>query len=135
MASVALSSASMLNIHLWEALSTAHCFCSFIPIQRLKNTLSVYPMEISTVLSVLPESTTMISSAHFTLSRQSPIFSSSLCVIMVTDIFTLSKTFLRFDLENNPDDRWVFSYLAAMVRQADHDKQGHPEVGLFTQNY
>src|SRR5919106_1653211 len=50
-------------------------------------TVAPFARAISVVASVLPESTTRISSAHATLSIAAPMCAASLSVTMVTDTF------------------------------------------------
>src|SRR5579872_75068 len=80
------SSASSDKIHSQLALSSDEFFCSANPFQGSTNTLAPYDRAMDAVLSVLPESTTMISPAmSLTLSSVRPILASSLRVMMQTE--------------------------------------------------
>src|SRR5882724_8975445 len=81
------SSASRLKIQSLRAWSTANCFWSAKPLQTRDSTRAPAFNAISHVASVEPESTTTISSAHETDWQAARIFSSSLSVIIVAEIF------------------------------------------------
>src|SRR5688572_31335223 len=79
------SSASRFKIQGPAAALLARFFCSRIPGQGLLTTLQPNSRAISSVRSVLPESTITISSAQRTDSRQSRRFFSSFSVMIVTE--------------------------------------------------
>src|SRR5437764_11623641 len=80
------SSASRERIQSQVAFSSAEFFCKANPFHFSMKTLAPYDWARATVLSVLPESTTMTSSAMpFTLSRVRAILASSFKVMMQTE--------------------------------------------------
>src|SRR5262249_2918977 len=80
------SSASKERIQSQVALASAEFFCCANPFQGSEKTLAPRARARDTVASVLPESTTMISSAMpLTLSRVRTILASSLRVMMQTE--------------------------------------------------
>src|SRR5207248_300090 len=87
------SSASKLKIHSPDALSSAEFFCAAYPFHSSTKTLAPNDRAISTVRSVDPESTTMISpfpsrTKGITLSSVRARFASSLYVMMTTESVT-----------------------------------------------
>src|SRR5215472_12167401 len=80
------SSASRERTQSQLALASAEFFCAANPFQGSENTFAPLAWAKDTVRSVLPESTTMISSAMSrTLSRVRTILPSSLRVMMQTE--------------------------------------------------
>src|SRR5215471_9466431 len=84
------SSASRLRIQFPVAFSIAEFFCAAKPFHPSINTLAPYDFAISTVRSVEPESTTMISpfpsaTSGCTLRSVRPMFASSLNVMTTTE--------------------------------------------------
>src|SRR5205807_5912764 len=77
----------------WLAASTANCFCAAKPGQALTITLAPHAVTISRVESVDSESTIKISSAHATDSHAARIFSASLKVMIVAEIFIANCQF------------------------------------------
>src|SRR5581483_10131764 len=87
------SSASKLKIHSPDAFSSAEFFCAAYPFHSSTKTFAPSDSAISTVRSVDPESTTMISpfpsrTSGITLSSVRPRLASSLYVMMTTESVT-----------------------------------------------
>ena len=79
------SSASSDSTQSPVARPRARFFCGPKPGQSITRTFAPNSLQIATVLSVLPESTTMISFAQETDCRQARIICSSFLVMMMTE--------------------------------------------------
>jgi len=82
---VSSSSASRQRIQVPVHFSMAEFFCAAKPFHGSRESLALKEAAISRVRSVEPESTTMISSANWTLVRVRARLASSLSVMMATE--------------------------------------------------
>src|SRR5437879_13824563 len=103
------SSASNCNTQSHVALSMAEFFCAANPFQGSEKILAPYERAISSVLSVDPESTTMISprpsrTSGITLSSVIGILASSFCVINTTEMVTAREYTERHAVGNDVTD-------------------------------
>jgi len=76
---------------LFLAIETACCFWRPKPSHSLRSTRAPWRCAISTVSSLLPESTTRISSAKSTLARHGPIWLDASSAMMATVRGSLSS--------------------------------------------
>src|SRR5882762_8754239 len=103
---VTCSSASSENTHSLPACASARFFCGPKPGQFVVSTTRApYARAISTVRSLLCESTTTISSAQETEERQRSMFASSFLVMTMTEIFiAFPLTSTLFETASNTRD-------------------------------
>src|SRR5437868_4912690 len=109
------SSASRLKIQSWLAASTANCFCAAKPGHELMITRAPQAAAISRVASVDSESITRTSSAQATDSHAARIFSASLKVMIVAEIFIL-------ECAGRAERRRRFGF-ACLITQFDNPKR------------
>ena len=97
MASVRYSSASKLRTQSWVQSCSAAYFCCPKPSNFLNENFAPLDFAISSVLSVLPESSTTISSAKSPIASKQPgRFFSSFFVIMKTDSLSMVRSIHAF---------------------------------------
>src|ERR1044072_7765114 len=109
--SVTRSSASRLKTQSWLADSAANCFCAAKPGQSRTITRAPQASAISAVSSFERESTTRISSAQATDWHAARMFSASLKVMMVAEIFKASE-----DTQTGAQEQRVWKEKRAGVR-------------------